>query len=223
MKRSIGASLILAGLMVPAASQAQIFLKAPPVAGGPLLAPETGYGLPLPGATPAENRAALVWNLRSAMNVAALQCGNEPFSRIAETYNVMIANHRDELSSAFNTLTAYFKRRNKSAAAAQKAIDTYGTRTYSSYSAVAGLKPFCHVSGRIVRDAIFAPRTKLFTVAESRLREVHNALGTRRGEQQFPGIRVDGPWRLPKLDDGCWREKKRKITYNLACGYSYAS
>lgn len=209
----LSAPLFLAAM--PA--HAQLFLKPPEVPGGVMMAPEKGYGFPLPGATAAENRAVMVWNLRSALNVAALQCGLDPFINIAGNYNVMLGNHRDELNAAFATMSGYFKRKNKSARVAQTAIDQYGTRTYSSYSAVGGLLPFCHTSAQVVRSAIFTPRGQLYTVAESRLRQVHNAVNFRKGEQQFSGIAISNRHLFPRLEDKCWKKKN----YITKCGYSY--
>ncbi|HMT43685.1 MAG TPA: hypothetical protein PKA59_03980 [Chakrabartia sp.] len=206
----------LAGIVcvVSMPAQAQLFYKAPEVPGGLLSAPETGYGIPMPGATSAESRAALIWNLRSALNVAALQCSLDPFLKISDNYNAMLTNHRDELAGAFTTLNGYFKRRNKTAKGAQTAIDQYGTRTYSSFSAVGGLLNFCQASGNTVRTAIFAPRGKLYEVAEARLRQLHNAVNFRKGEQQFPGIRVANSYRWPNLEDRCWKKNK----YTGKCG-----
>lgn len=204
----------LAMMCGAAPAQAQLFYKAPEIPGGPLSAPESGYGYVLTGATAAENRAALVWNLRSALNVAALQCSLDPYLKIADNYNAMLTNHRDELASAFTTLSGYFKRKNKSPKAAQTALDQYGTRTYSSYSAVGGLLPFCHVSGQTVRTAIFTKRSGLYEVAEARLRQIHNAVNFRKGEQQFTGIGIYNNYRLPNLEDRCWK----KAQYTGKCG-----
>ncbi|MBK8630065.1 MAG: hypothetical protein IPN84_07610 [Sphingomonadales bacterium] len=206
----LGAALL--GLAAPA--QAQLFYKAPDVPGGVLTAPEKGYGYVLTGATPAENRAALVWNLRSALNVAALQCSLDPYLRIADNYNAMLSNHRDELAGAFTTLSAYFKRKNKSPKAAQTALDQYGTRTYSSFSAVGGLLPFCHVSSQTVRTAIFTKRNALYEIANARLRQIHNAVNFRKGEQQFTGIWIANNYHLPNLADQCWKKTK----YTGKCG-----
>lgn len=200
------------GLSAPA--QAQLFYKPPEIPGGLLTAPETGYGYPLTGATAAENRAVLVWNLRSALNVAALQCSLDPLLMISDNYNVMLTNHRDELAAAFTTLSGYFKRRNKAAKTAQTQLDQYGTRTYSSYSAVAGLLPFCQTAGQTVRTAIFAPRGKLHQVAETRLRGLHNSVNFRKGEQQFYKFTFSNAYRWPNLEDRCWKKNQ----YTGKCG-----
>jgi hypothetical protein len=67
-------------------------------------------GLPIPGATPAEHRANLLWNMRAGLNVAALQCQFSPYLRAVDNYNGILAHHSEELASAYTTLNAYFKR-----------------------------------------------------------------------------------------------------------------
>ena len=106
-------AIALVALALPLSAQAQLYYKSPDLSGPPLLTPETGYGVAMPGANAVEQKAALVWNMRSGLNVAALQCGFEPTLRVLENYNAMLTNHRDELQTAFNGLSGYFKRMNK--------------------------------------------------------------------------------------------------------------
>jgi hypothetical protein len=75
--RKLVAAAILAGVAASPAS-AQFFFKSHDMAGQPVTGAEPGILPPMPGATPAELDAALVWSLRSALNVAALQCQFEP-------------------------------------------------------------------------------------------------------------------------------------------------
>lgn len=209
---------VVAGAMAGAAApaSAQFYWKPAEVSGLPLAGYEPGIGVPLPGATPAEQKAAITWNVRSALNVAALQCGFEPTLRTLENYNAMLTNHNAELGAAFNTLSAYFKRTSKTAALGQKALDSFGTKTYSGFSTVQSQLEFCSTAGRVGRIALFTPRGRFVTMSEEHLRELRNAL-RRTGEQQFrfsrPSIRV----RYPNFDDRCWKKKNK---YNPACGWS---
>jgi hypothetical protein len=50
-------------------------------------------GPALPDATAPELRAALVWNLRAALNVAALQCQFEPTLMTLGNYNAFLKDH----------------------------------------------------------------------------------------------------------------------------------
>ncbi len=173
-------------------------------------------GVPLPGATPAEENAAIIWGMRSGLNVAALQCGFEPTLRTLENYNALLNDHKDEMAKAFNTLTAYFKRTNKTPKAGQNALDTFGTRTYSGYSTVKAQLNFCSASGRVGRIGLFTPKGKFGTFAAEHLRELRNAL-VAKGDQQFriprPYFRVG----LPRTSESCWKKKG----YLASCGLEY--
>ncbi|MDD1451225.1 hypothetical protein NHF48_009950 [Sphingomonas sp. H160509] len=132
-------------------------------------------------------RAALVWHMRAALNVAALQCQFEPTLLTVPNYNSILADHGEELKGAFDTLTKYFVRVNKAAGpkAGQTALDQFGTRTYSSFATVAAQYGFCQTAGSIGRDAVFAPRGHFADVALARSRELRNSL-IPWGEQRFP-------------------------------------
>ena len=146
---------------------------------------EPELGMPLPGATPTEVRAALTWNLRSALNVAALQCDFAPTLLTVDHYNAMLKDHNAELKASFDTLNGYFVRTAKTKAAGQSAFDRFGTRTYSAFSTVAAQYGFCQTASKIGSAAIFAPRGQLGDVAVNYMREMRNSL-IPYGEQQFP-------------------------------------
>jgi hypothetical protein len=209
------AVLGLAALAITAPVSAQFYWQPVDTSGAALSGYEAGIGPDLPGATLAEQKAAIVWGMRSALNVAALQCGFEPTLRTLENYNAILNNHGPELAASFNTLTAYFKRTAKTPALGQKALDTYGTRTYSGYSVVQAQYEFCATAGRVGRIALFTPRGKFVSMAEEHLRSVRNSL-KRTGEQQF---RFRAPTRVANLpnfaEKKCWKKNK----YNPSCGY----
>jgi hypothetical protein len=203
-------------VLTTAPAAAQIYWQAPDFSGPPLTMLEPGLVTPLPGATPTEEQAALIWNMRSGLNLAALQCGFEPLLRTEQNYNAMLTNHRDELAAAYGAIANYFKRTNKTAAASQKALDTYGTRAISSFSTVRGQLGFCHAAGRVGYTAMSAPRGSLLTVAMERLRELYNAQKY-QPEQQFRTYVRPNEMRLPRFENECWDKKGR---YKQACGIS---
>jgi hypothetical protein len=207
-------AVALAALAVPFSAQAQLYYKSPDLSGPPLLLPEAGFGVSMPGANAVEQKAALVWNMRSGLNVAALQCGFEPTLQVLENYNAMLTNHRDELQASFNALSGYFKRMNKTVKGGQNALDTYGTRTYSSFSAVGGQLNFCLAAGRISKLALSTPRGQLVTLAQERLRELYNGVKSKAGEQQFGRARFSAYPLFPNLDSRCWKKDK----YISKCG-----
>ncbi len=207
-------ALALAVLALPVSVQAQLYYKSPDLSGPPLLAPEIGFGVPMPGANPTEQKAALTWNMRSGLNVAALQCGFEPTLQVLENYNAMLTNHRDELQASFNSLSGYFKRTNRTVKGGQNALDSYGTRTYSSFSAVGGQLNFCLAAGRISKLALSTPRGQLATLAQERVRELYNGVKSKAGEQQFSRARFLILPLYPNLDARCWKKDK----YVSRCG-----
>lgn len=211
-------ALFAAPLLMLGATQApaQIFWQPPDVSGAPLVGYEADVGVPLPGATVAEQNAAITWNMRSALNVAALQCGFEPTLRTVENYNAILTNHGTELNAAFAVIANYFKRTNKVVKAGQTALDRFGTRTYSGWSTVSAQLNFCSTSGRVGRTALFTPRGKFADFANTYLREMRNSLRY-QGEQQFRVYRLTtNGLSLPVMEEKCWKKGR----YDQRCGFT---
>ena len=179
-------------------AHAQLFWKSPDFSGQPVTGDEPGILQPLPGATPDELQAGLVWTLRAGLNVAALQCQFAPALRTVKLYNDGIAHHDKEYDEAQATLLRYFSRsaagapptpaakpaKGKSgkakAPAASKAgqnnFDQFTTRTYNSFSTLHAQLGFCQTAGKIGRIAIGTPKGELHTVATQYMREFRNSL-----------------------------------------------
>lgn len=205
--RTIFAGALAAGVLAPIPASAQFYMKSHDFAGAPVRGDEPGIGVDLPGATDAELQAGLVWNLRAALNIAALQCQFEPTLLTVPNYNMVMRDHAAELKSTYATLTKYFQRTNKTPKASQTALDQFGTRVYGSFSTSAAQFGFCQVTASIGRDAIFHPRGSLHRIARDRLRELRNSL-VPYGEQRFPrGIGFDRYVMTPRLDALCWSKK----------------
>ena len=188
-------------------ASAYLYWSKPNIPGGPVRGDEPGIGLPMPDAKPAELEAHLLWNMRSGLNVAALQCQFEPTLLTLSNYNAMLAQHEAELAAAFKTLDAYFKR--AQGKGGQKALDQYGTRTYLGFSTVRAQLNFCQTAGSIGRDAIFQPRGTLIEVARKRMRELRNSLAP-HGEQAFGNPTYNFRAVLPSFDEKCWKKTKLK-------------
>lgn len=200
----IALPLAAMGLAAQPAS-AQLFWNPPDLSTGPITGAEPGSSIGLPGATPDELRAGLVWNLRAALNVAALQCQFEPTLLTLSNYNAMIAHHKGELATSFATLGTYFQRTAGKGKPGQAALDGYGTRIYSGYSTVQAQRNFCQVAGSIGRDAIFVDRGKLYEVAQKRMGELKKAL-VLSGETYFGNPGANFTSLLPPLDEACWKK-----------------
>ena len=205
--RILASAALAAGLFAGSPASAQFFLKSYDFRGAPVTGTEPEIGMPLPGATPAEIRAGLVWNLRSALNVAALQCDFEPMLMTTDHYNAMLKDHKDELAAAFTTLNGYFVRTAKTKAAGQTAFDRFGTRTYSAFSTVAAQYGFCQTASKVGREVIFAPRGQMGDVAFGYMRELRNSL-IPYGEQRFPrAFYFRTYFDLPAWDASCFSKK----------------
>lgn len=209
------------GLLAATPASAQFYLKPASLAGAPVSGAEPGVtGPTLDRAKPEELRAALVWNLRAALNVAALQCQFEPTLFTLDNYNVLLKNHAAELTSAYSTLEKYFHRIAPNKRAGQLELDRYSTRVYSGFSTVGGQLSFCQTAGSIGRDAFFHKRGDIGTLAQNRMRELRASLQP-WGEQYRPGgnrphlfdVRFD---KLPDFaNKRCW---KKDVYNSKRCG-----
>ena len=200
-----------------APASAQFYLQSKPLAGQPVKGDEPGIiGSPLPDARPEELRAGLVWTMRAALNVAALQCQFEPTLLTVTNYNAILADHRDEFKNAFDTLAKYFNRVGKTKPAGQKMLDQFGTRTYSSFVTVGSQIGFCQTASTIGRDAVFQPRGKFADLAANRTAELRASLFGAYGEQAIARPSLQERSAAVRLDAQCWNKKGE---YNVKkCG-----
>ncbi|AQR75798.1 hypothetical protein [Sphingomonas sp. LM7] len=216
--RIVSMLAVSAGLFAAAPASAQFFLKSVNLAGARVTGAEPGMtGPALPDASPAELRAALVWNLRAALNVAALQCQFEPTLLTLGNYNALLKDHEVELRESYGTLEKYFTRVYKTKKAGQTELDRFGTRVYSGFSTVSGQLSFCQTAATIGHDALFTRRGQFGDLAHDRMRELRGSLAS-WGEQfrRSVNYQVLTSAPLPPFgNDKCWR----KNTYQVKkCG-----
>lgn len=156
------------------AASAQLFVTDPVFRLGPIEGSDPLVGIPLPGATPAEYRAHLLWNLRSGLNVAALQCQFSPYLRTVDTYNAILSNHARELAAAYTGLEGYFRR--VGGRDGPRRFDQYSTQTYNNFSTLQAQYAFCQTAARIGKEALARPRGQLGQLASERMRELRDSL-----------------------------------------------
>ncbi len=188
---------------------AQMFINDPDYKRGPIEGSDPLVGIPIPGATPAEYRAHLLWNLRAGLNVAALQCQFSPYLRAVDNYNGILAHHVDELASAYTTLNNYFKRVQGDPAKGQNAFDDYTTSTYNNFSTLHAQYGFCQTAAAISKEALLQPKGQFYALAQNRMRELRNSLvpAYDRGLTYNPyQIRMPA---LPQLNEECFDKKNR--------------
>jgi hypothetical protein len=174
LKPAALAALAALGLAIPAAAPAQLFLVPPAYPSAPIDGSDPLVGLPLPGATPAEYRAHLLWNLRAGLNVAALQCQFSPFLRTVANYNAILAHHNRELAAAYTALEGYFRRVNGRTGPRQ--FDLYSTQTYNGFSTQNAQLGFCQTASRIGKEALTVPKGQFGQLAANRMREFRSSL-----------------------------------------------
>jgi len=175
-------------LAAPAAAPAQLYLTDPGFRPGPIEGSDPLVGLAIPGATPAEYRAHLIWNLRSGLNVAALQCQFSPFLRAVPNYNAILAHHARELAAAYSGLEGYFRRiggRN-----GPRNFDLYSTQTYNGFSTLQAQLGFCQTGSRIAKEALATPKGQFGQLAAMRMREFRNSLSVVGDTYVFPRMPI---------------------------------
>ncbi len=205
-KRVCAAVAMLAvGAAQPAA--AQFYMNDPGFQKGPVEGSDPLVGLPIPGATAAEHRGHLLWNLRAGLNVAALQCQFSPYLRVVDNYNGILAHHSKELAEAYTAVNNYFKRQ-KGPAAGQKAFDDYTTMTYNNFSTLQAQLGFCQTAASIGKEALTRPKGQLHALAGQRMRELRSSLVP----SYRPTIISYNPYAIrtapvPPLAEDCWTKK----------------
>jgi hypothetical protein len=205
-KRGMAASAATLTIVAANPAAAQMFWNPPSFAGNPVKGDEPGIGLALPGATNAERSAHLLWNMRAGLNVAALQCQFSPMLMTVRSYNQILATHSRELTTAYSTLSGYFKRTQPKTW--QKAIDSYTTKTYNGFSTLRAQLSFCQVASSIGQEALTRPKGSLLLTAENRMREFRNSL-IPVSDRLFTAMPWISPQPLPPLADNCYDRRNR--------------
>ena len=213
MEFSVFKGLYIAGSAVAlAAAQpaaAQFYTVDPGFQSGPIQGSDPIVGLPVPGATPAEYRAHLLWNLRAGLNVAALQCQFSPYLRAVDNYNGLLAHHSKELAEAYTAMNNYFKRVQGSPAKGQKAFDDYTTITYNNFSTMQAQLGFCQTASSVGKEALTQPKGQLHATAEKRMRELRASLTPAYNRVLIYNPYAITPPAAPPLDEKCYDKKNR--------------
>lgn len=217
MIKSLLATLAAFASAIPALAPAQVYITPPVFAGGPVTGNEDGLGLPLPGATSEEYSAALVWGLRSGLNVAALQCAQSAFLDTTDNYNAMLFNNRAELAAAYKAITAYFARTAEGTGsiktrAAMQALNRYDTRSYNGWSTLYAQRGFCHQASLIGKQLRFIPKGGLLPFAQANMLSLRSSL-TYAGDPLWATRPLYLPYVEIRYPDACYDKRgevKRK-------------
>ncbi|MXO62364.1 hypothetical protein GRI48_04990 [Altererythrobacter oceanensis] len=88
--------------------------------------------------------AQMTWNLRSALNVAALNCLDPQHAAILPNYKALLDNHASALSAANRALASEF--RQKYGATYRDVQDSYMTQVYNYFALPPAQDAFCDVA-----------------------------------------------------------------------------
>lgn len=213
MKHGCMAVTAVAAALAAAPATAQLYISQPDLRAASIEPSDPLVGLPLTGATAAEHRANLLWNMRAGLNVAALQCQFSDYLRAVPNYNGLLAHHNVELAAAYTTLNNYYKR--TLGAKGQKAFDDYSTITYNNWSTLQAQRIFCQTATNITKTALATPKGKLIEVAQARMRELRNALVPAYDPRPVYRPYLIRLRTLPPLAPGCYNKKD---VLRRACG-----
>lgn len=157
------------------------------------------FGVNLRPMTTAEVEANAVWNLRAALNIAALQCQYSPYLATVRLYNEIQKQDADEFDRAKSTMMAHFRR--YGGGHAETTFDQYTTKTYNAYSTLDAQLAFCDRAAIIGREVLAVRQGQLATIALDRVAQVRASL-VRVKPLSFLGSIDLEPMALPAFADG---------------------
>ena len=212
MKRLMSASRVIltTSLACVLLMPAQISAQAVTAASTAVTNPASGFMVPkvakLRATTPSETRADLVWNLRAALNVAALQCQFSPYLRTVSNYNEVLRHHANELNTTMTIMKAHFRRHD--GARGVNSFDQYTTRTYNSFSTLDAQYSFCEAAAQIGREVLTLRRGQLSDAASQHIAALRASLLPRETLALY-GIYPLAPMQLAQIDEPQERRRRR--------------
>jgi hypothetical protein len=120
--------------------------------------------------TATETKAEAVWQMRAALNVAALQCQYDPALKVVDNYNQFTARHKAELEASRTTMEGNYRRRYGKAWAGQ--FDRYNTRNYNSFSATRFQVAYCNKMGEVGAKTVAMDAGTLASYAQTTVPEI---------------------------------------------------
>jgi len=108
-----------------------------------------------------------LWNLRSGLNVAALNCTRPEHTGLVDNYRTFLKVHSRELAAANNALAAEY--RNKHGRSFREYQDAYMTRVYNYFALPPVLPDFCNVAMQLSGEVNQVPGGQLREFAQNAL------------------------------------------------------
>ena len=104
-----------------------------------------------------------LWHLRSALNVAALNCQDATHFRIADDYNKFLTAHRKALDNANRAIDDKYRR--EFGRDSKRVRDTHSTQVYNFFSLPPVKTEFCDAALVLGEEASVVPSDELVTFA----------------------------------------------------------
>lgn len=158
--------------------------------------PTSVFGVDMRPMTTAEADANAIWNLRAALNIAALQCQYSPFLATVNLYNGILQQHADEIDRAKLTMMAHF--RHYDGARGMASFDQYTTKTYNAYSTLDAQLAFCDRAGIVGRELLAIRKGQLAPIAHDRADAIRASLVRVKRLSFLGSVNVE-PIELPEL------------------------
>jgi len=107
--------------------------------------------------------AQTTWNMRSALNVAALNCLEPEYDPILQGYKALLKNQARGLSAANKTLESEF--RQKYGAGFRDVLDGYMTQVYNYFALPPARKALCDTSLAVAQESLLVAPADLDSFA----------------------------------------------------------
>ncbi len=113
-----------------------------------------------------------VWNLRSGLNVAALNCLDPKYAPILPAYRIFLDSRKRELRKASDDVQAFYRKEH--GAQWRPKFDGYMTQVYNYYALPPAKVAFCDAALDIANDFVMLPDSELEAFAMANLPRLEN-------------------------------------------------
>jgi len=111
-----------------------------------------------------------LWNVRSGLNVAALNCQRPEHGALAENYRIFLERHSRQLSRTNRALASQYRKEH--GRSYRDAQDTYMTRVYNHFALPPALPEFCNVAHELSHEVMQVPKGELHAFADTALQRM---------------------------------------------------
>ncbi|MEO9492185.1 MAG: hypothetical protein ABJG26_11225, partial [Marinomonas sp.] len=129
-----------------------------------------------------------LWNMRSGLNVAALNCRGTRHIGLVENYGAFLKTHERELANANTALTREYSAKH-GRREGRNIQDSYQTKVYNYFALPPALPAFCDEALAVSRDVGAVPRGQLSGFVTTALPRMEGVFG--RFYNSYEQYRVD--------------------------------